>query len=127
MEQYNREIQLLKNENIIKENFKVSDDNLIIDFSNFLQVILHKEGKMLDMYINNHHFGDIGKNDIVILFKSLLMENKVFIEYRRPVGYYAKDYFKIMNLEEYEKKKKKLLKRRGTKIYTINKLIIDLY
>lgn len=127
MNTYSNEIAQLKQHNIIKENYELVNENLIIKLSTYVEVILHKNQNTLDMYINNNHFGDISKNDITILFKSLLQDNKVFIEYRRPHGLYFKEYFKIMNLDVFKKKQKKLLVRRGTKIYTHHKLLIDLY
>ncbi len=127
MNDYNYEISLLEEEELIHDNFQIVDGNLVIRLSKMIQVILHRQDRMLDMYINNFHFGDISKNEITLLFRSLLKEDKVFIEYRRPKGLYVKEYFKIMNIEEYNKKKTKLTKRRGTKIYTHDELIIDLY
>lgn len=127
MDKYNNVINLLKDNKIIYDNYQVVNDNLVIQLSKMIQVILHKQDQMLNMYINNYHFGDVSKNDTALLFRALLKEDKVFIEFRRPRGLYVKEYFKIMNVVEYNKKKTKLLKRRGTKIYTHNELIIDLY
>ena len=127
MSNYNTIIEQLQSATIITDNYEIKDDILIIDISPYVVVILSKDNNKVDMYINNQYFGNLDYQNIDILFKALLKEDKVFIEYRKPIGFYQKEYFKIETLEWFNKRREKLLKRRGTKIYTLNEVIMDLY
>ena len=127
MNNYDKIIKQLQESNIITDNYSITDGNLIITLSPYLEVILSNDKNKVDMYINNYHFGNLDHQNIDVLFTALLKEDKVFIEYRKPIGFYQKEYFKIETLEWFEKRKEKLLKRKGTKIYTLRELLTDLY
>lgn len=127
MANYKDIIQKLEENEVIKDNYEQKGDNLIIQLSSTVEIILYKNNNLIEFYINNHYFGTMNHETMLPIFTALLSKEKVFIEYRKPIGIYVKEYFKIETKEWYHKRKQKLTKRRGIKIYDIDEVFLDKY
>lgn len=127
MLQYNKLIAELKKSKIITDNYEFQKDNLIIRFSDTLTVTVFQDDTTAEFYINSHYFGTLDQQNSTLIFQALLNNDKVFIEYRKPIGIWNKEYFKIRTKEWFQSKKEKLSKRRGIKVYDCNEVFIDRY
>jgi hypothetical protein len=117
---------ILRNENHLVEAVNQLDDNLIVEISETLKLTFYEYKNTLDLYINEYYFGNLFQQNLTIIIRELLKDNKTFIQFRKPRGI-KKTYFKIEVDEEYQKNESKYLAYRGIKIFTKDKVILDRY
>lgn len=118
--------KILDDQNHQVQSLHQENDNLIITISKTLTLTFYENENILDLYINEYYFGNLYQQDMEIIIRELLKDNKVFIQFRKPIGL-RKVYFKIEVIEEFQKNKKKYISNRGIKIFTKDKVIVDRY